>query len=463
MSKAPQPFVIDIYQDRVSGVYQVASPGVVPSAGVMPPVDRGDAPTNFRVPTHADAGWQWAPWGKDDRRPTNIREKVNLVPMAGQTMYRLMGMMYGNGLAYYRNSDLAGGVQNVQRHYEPEIERWIRRCRLAHSWLLPQFLGYRYHFNTFSQLIWNRRRDAITGIYHLDGEFCRKSRQDPRSLRSEYLFYSAGFADRHGNSLADGFAIPMLDWQDEEAYVAGMSGYKAAWHSHLRTPGTLYYATEPWAGLFRDKGWLDNAAAVPEIVHAMQRNQIMLKYQILVPMSYFTARYADWNSYTAQKKEELMDEIVSYIEDELADTKNAYKSITTFFSHDSMGKEMGKIEIVAIDDKIKRDSWVPTSNTADAQIVQGLGMHPSQIGLAPEGGKMGAGSGSDQREAWNSQISLNTLEQEIVLEPLNYVAQFNARTYPQWDVTFYIDHTHHTTTNNQESGLEPSPTTLLPE
>lgn len=458
------PITIDVFQDRRTGAYQVVNPLRNSNTDYLrPPLDNGQNPTTFRVPTEEQAGWLWAPWGKLDRLPTLIREKVDLVPMAGQTMYRLMGAMYGNGLAYYRNEDLKDGPQ-VQRAYDPVIEQWLRRCRLRHEWLLPQFLGYRYHFNAFSQLIFNRRRDQVTGIYHLDGEFCRKSRQDEVSLRCEQLYYSAEFASTYGRSLRRGFAIPMLDWQtDTRQWLERSGGYKAAWHSHLRTPGTIYYATMPWVGLFRDKGWLDNAAAVPEIVHAMQRNQIMLKYQIMIPMSFFQARYPDWNTYDSEKKEQLMDEITDYIEHELTDTQNAYKSITTFFSHDQMGKEVGKISIEAIDDKIKRDSWVPTSNTADAQIVQGLGMHPSQLGLAPEGGKMGAGSGSDQREAFNTMVNLNTLEQEIVLEPLNWAAAFNAQTDPRWDVTFFIDHTTHTTTNNQEDGLVPSPTTITPQ
>ena len=117
-----------------------------------------------------------------------------------------------------------------------------------------------------------------------------------------------------------------------------------------------------------------------------------------------------------------------------------------------------------MDDKIKSNAWVPSSEKADAQIVQGLGLHPSQVGLATEGGKMGSGSGSDQRESYNTGITLNTIEQEIVLEPLNWIAAFNAQTDPKnWDITFFIDHTIHTTTNVQESGLVPSPTTTVVE
>ena len=138
-------------------------------------------------------------------------------------------------------------------------------------------------------------------------------------------------------------------------------------------------------------------------------------------------------------------------------------TISAVFREDQMSRQSrGKIEIIAIDDKVKKDGWVPSSNAADAQIAQGMGLHPSQLGLAPEGGKMGAGSGSDQRESYNTVITTNTIDQQILLEPLNWAAQYNARrggdqiVDPEWDVTFYIDHTMHTTINNQESGLQPA-------
>jgi hypothetical protein len=133
---------------------------------------------------------------------------------------------------------------------------------------------------------------------------------------------------------------------------------------------------------------------------------------------------------------------------------------TVFKQNEISGAPIGKIEIISIDDKLKKDAWVPTSEIADAQIVQGFGVHPSQVGLAPQGGKMGAGSGSDQRETYNLGISLNNIEQQQILEPLNWLARYNARYNADWDVTFFIDHTHHTTTNDQESGLKPSETTL---
>jgi predicted nuclease of predicted toxin-antitoxin system len=204
---------------------------------------------------------------------------------------------------------------------------------------------------------------------------------------------------------------------------------------------------------------MDVAANVPKILSAMQRNQVSLKYQILIPESYFMIRHTEWSNYSKEQRDKEINSFVKKLNDMLSSPDNQFKSITTIFKDDpSFANALGTVEIKAIDDKIKANNWVPSSNTADAQIVQGLGLHPSQMGLAPEGGKMGAGSGSDQRESYNTQISLNTIDQQIILEPLNFISEYNG-----WGVTFFIDHTAHTTTNNQEDGLQPSDTTIISE
>jgi len=201
---------------------------------------------------------------------------------------------------------------------------------------------------------------------------------------------------------------------------------------------------------------MDASKTVPEIVNSMMKNQIRLKYQILIPESYFTIRYRDsWSTMGDEERSKKIDDLVSEIDNNLKSPDNAYISITTVFNYDAVTKtELGKIQIIAIDDKVKNDEWVPSSEKSDAQIVQGLGGHVSHVGLAPESGKMGSGSGSDKREMYNIEISSNTIDQQIILEPLNWIAQFNARTNPEWDVTFFIDHTRHTTINNQEDGMD---------
>lgn len=406
---------------------------------------------------------KWIEWGSNDKLPTEIREKIEKVPMAGTAIYKLISMMYGNGLAYYRNSDLQDGNLSPQRAYIPAVERFLKKNKIKNKWLTAQFADYRYYMNTFSELILNKRRDQIVGLYHKTAEFCRLSRQNEKTLNNDFLIYSADFAQGLAPTNDRRTEIPLFRWHDEEKFFKKLKGYKFAYHSRFETPGALFYARPFWLGLFRKNGWLDASASVPEIVNSMMRNQIVLKYQILIPETYFEVRHKDWSTYADEQKNKIINNLIDSINDSLSGTDNAYKSICSLFRQDISGNPLGKIEIIPIDDKMKKDNWVPSSEKADAQIVQGLGIHPSQIGLATEGGKMGAGSGSDQREGFNTAITLNTIDQEIVLEPLNYVAEFNKKNNPDWDITFFIDHTHHTTTNKQESGLVPSDNTITPQ
>lgn len=408
--------------------------------------------TQAPVPVESDTGYRWAPWGDRDDIPQRVRKAINRVPMAGVAIKKLIEMMYGNGIAYYRNSDLEQG-NRIQRAYSWKVHNWLQQNSIGTKFLPAQLADYRYYMSTFCELVLSADKQTITNIFHKPAEHCRLSKQNPSNMMTEFLLYSPDFSVL---TPRDENIKRLLLWHyyyDEERFFnKDLKGYKFAWHSYFPTPGMIYYPRPFWLGLFRDDGWLDVAASVPEVVNAMMRNQITIKYLVNVPETYFEVRHKDWRTYTDEQRNAHFTAVKDELNSELAGSTGGTMSIMNFFKQSANGEPIGKIEIIAIDDKIKRDSWVPSSNAADAQIVQSLGLHPSQIGLAPEGGKMGAGSGSDQRESLNAGITLNTLDQQIVLEPLNFIARFNAKTDPDWDITFYIDHTYHTTSNLMESG-----------
>jgi hypothetical protein len=427
-----------------------------------PKTDNSPTPTQAPIPPEIHSGYQWAPWGAGDCLPNDIQQKILSTPIAGEAVRRMMGMMYGNGLAYYRNQDLFSGDTKIKRFHYRGIEEWLKRNKLKTRWVIPQILDYRFFMNTFSDVIFNRRKDFITGLYHKSAPFCRLSKMDEKDLHIKHLIYSPYFGQGHPPSSNKRVAVPLLRWYDEENFLKKLSGRKFAYHSKMETPGSIYYATMFWIGLFQKDGWVDVNKAVPKVISAMMNNQVRLKYQILIPDTYFQIRHQnEWSGMDDKARQKIMDDLVDKINKDLSGTENAYVSITTFFREDPVSKEQsGIIKIIAIDDKVKSDSWVPSAEHSNAQIAMGLGMHPSQMGIGKSGGPLSAGSGSDQRESFNTGINLNTIEQEIILEPLNWIAQFNAKTDPNWDVTFFFDHTYHTTTNNQESGMQASQTTL---
>lgn len=466
MTQAIQPAaggVIHLDVVEVAGKLQaVYNQSPVNLAQLPPPgtLNTDAKATPGHAPRQIETGWRWAAWGRDDRWPTTVRLMVDKVPIAGATIDRLIKQLYGNGVAYYRNRDLETDPSKVTRAYIPTVHQFMLRNRINTEYIFSQFTDFRFTWNTFCEMIFSKDKRMVTNIYTKTAEHCRLSSQDEATARNLYLLYSPdfGYQTPEDSRIA---RVPLFQWDMEEEFLAILPGYKMAWHSRPGGRGIVNYAEPFWKGLVRPDGWMDASIRVPEVVNAMMKNQIILKYIIRIPETYFKIRHQNWDTYTDEQKSTFIEKQVAVWNTALKGTDNAFVSISTVFKqNDITGESIGKIEIEAVDDKIKKDEWVPSSETADAQIVQGFGMHPSQVGLQPAGGKMGAGSGSDQRETYNIGISTNNIEQQLILEPLNWIARYNAQFDPEWDITFFIDHTMHTTTNDQESGLKPSPTTL---
>lgn len=422
----------------------------------VPDGDRSTPP----VPSVTDNGTTWAYWGDDDRLPRTMREKVEGVPIAGATIDKKIKMMAGNGLVYYRQEDLQRDAANAQPVRLPEVDDWLEANRIETHYLPAQIADYCLPYNAFSQVVLDVAHRRVTNLFHMGAEHCRLKKARPETGNvPESVFHSYHFSYNTAQAKSNRMELPLYKWW-EPNWVAGLQGDTFAWHTAFPTPGMIYYARAWWLGLFKEGGWMDVSGQVSKIVAAMQKNQVSLKYIIYLPQSYFRALYASWDTMPHDERREKVQAKVDQINKYLAGTDNAMKSISCLFDENEVsGIHTGKIEVVAVDDKTKVGTWVPDSYAADAQIVQGLGMDPSQIGLAPEGGKMGAGSGSDKRESYNLMITLNTPDQRLILEPLNWVSRFNG-----WGVRFLMDHTAHTTTNNKESGLVASATpTGLPQ
>jgi hypothetical protein len=434
------------YNDVMTVVHDGMTTGQKISASTAKKADKTTPP----IPSWTDNGTRWAWWGDNDLLPTEMRQKVEAVPIAGATLARKIDMLQGNGIVYFNNADMAKGP-NVDRAHNQVVEDFLTDNRIQEEWFAAQCADYCLPYNSFSELIMSRDQKMITGLYHVSAEHARLSKANARN-EIDYLVYSMHYAFGTAQNDLNRIAIPLYKWYDREKFFNDLQGKKFAWHTRFPTPGLIYYARAWWLGLFKKKGWLDVSAQVPLIVQGMQTNQVALKYIIAIPEAYFIIRHADWHGYDNDRRQELIDAKVKDINDYLTGPDALFKSIAYVFKENEVtGLAMGKIEITAVDDKAKSGTWVPDSYAADAQIVQGFGMDPSQIGLAPQGGKMGAGSGSDKRESYNLMITLNTPDQRRILEPLNFISRFN-----KWGVTFAVDHTAHTTTNAQESGLQPS-------
>ena len=406
-------------------------------------------PKEANYPLEVDAGWQRAPWGINDDLPTRIRCKFEAETAGYPELLRQAKKLYGNGLWYYRVEDLAKGATELERAHLPEVEDWLEENEIRTKYLFPKILDHKLNANTFSEFVLSRNRGRIAGLFHKPAEYCRLSRQNRRTHRSDFLLFSYYYGQFGDPPKGEQLAIPLLTWYDKQGFFQRLRGDRFTYHNHIPTPGIVYYARQAWIGLVRENGWLDNAARVPEIINTMMTNQAIIKYQIKIPDTYFELRYYEtWATMSEAEREKKVDEYIAALNAKLTDTDNVYKTLASIYKQDPVtGGDVGFVEIIAIDDKMKKDQWVPTSEMADAKIVRALGGHPSTTGLKEGQNTMMGGSGSNQRELHNIELNQTTIDQEQLFWELNYTARFN-----RWGIRFAFDHTFHTTTNEQEDG-----------
>jgi len=116
------------------------------------------------------------------------------------------------------------------------------------------------------------------------------------------------------------------------------------------------------------------------------------------------------------------------------------------------GKQVSALTITAIDDKLKDGIYLPEAAAANSEILVAIGVDATLIGGAGiPGGALGAGSGSDKREAFLILQALSKTNRETTLEIFEFIQQYN-----NWDptITPSFENTILTTLDKNPTGTQ---------
>lgn len=402
-------------------------------------------PTNLKVSDSEDTDFSgYAPWGGDNLWPTKARLKLEKSTTAFPLIYKAVCMMYGDGIRYYRRK-IVDGKEVKNFDVDEKIDDFFQDNNI-NRFVIEQLMDYKFFGNAFAEFILSKNKKTITNVYHLEAEFTRLS--ELKGGKIKHIGYSGEWIDESVPA-----KIGLADYRDRsKKAITTAFNKKFAWHTFFPSPGRKYYAMPPHGAIYRDGGWLDYSNDVPEIMNVINKNQINIKYHIKIPYEYWTSMYQDWETYKQEKRDKIVDEKLLAMNKWLAGGKNAGKSFVSHFAIDPITrKPIAGWEIIAIDDKTKRDAYIPSCQEADMQVTRALGIDPSIAGLQPTGGKMGAGSGSDKRTAFHNAVSISKAEAEIIFEPLYLI-----RDYNEWgkDVRFGFAHDLPTTLDKNPTGTE---------
>lgn len=407
-------------------------------------------------------------WGLGNNLPQDIIAKANQSPELLTLISKMISFIYGRGVYYevYESAPTGTTRPKYVDGFDQEVEDWIA-FNQPNNYLLESISDLVWFNNAFAEMIKNKKGNKIVQLVHDEAAFCRFSRQNDQGFCPS-VFVNANWPSA---TYADPLTteVPALNPKD---FNKALTAFNAAFSKFIyplsfHTPGRSVYKQSNWHSIFSSR-WYDVSILIPVLKHALMKYMMTIKYIIEVPAQFWinTAKDKgqDWEKLTYGEKKALRKLINEEMNDFLTGAENAGKSFLSTYGWDqAKATAIPGIKITALDDKMKDGAWIEDSQEASTHFIKALDFTPSIAGNTTGGG-MGAGSGSDAQVQFN--ILNNSLEpkRDKVLEPLNFIAQYNGWTKRLPGFRFRIREYQLNTLdqNHNRTNVLPSPNSVDP-
>ena len=218
--------------------------------------------------------------------------------------------------------------------------------------------------------------------------------------------------------------IPLVDIWGDPMDLKERKEFKFIYPLAYPTEDEIFYPLVDWNAA-RESGWFDVAQAVAKAKKALFGNKITANLHVSIPSSWWVWKYPDFNEMDPAKRKKTMDFEYDQFEKRMVGVDKSGNSIfTTFPSGPDVGGEYKDWTITAIENKIPDGMFNADSNEASSHLLYALGMDPAIIGSQP-GSKLGAGSGSDKRVAFNIYLDTILAHMNLILEPFPFIGRYN--------------------------------------
>jgi hypothetical protein len=295
-------------------------------------------------------------------------------------------------------------------------------------------------FDGFVEFIFNKDpyNQKIVMIRQKEVAFSRLSEQNQETGEIEWHGYSAKWDQGTPDDL---IVTPFLDrdcpiydlkkkkgiYPDEKTGKLKDTGDKRFVMSlALPTPGRFYYSKPYWWSIFQS-GWFDFACAIPRFKKALIKNQMVLKYHVLINTKFWDKLYKSEGITEEKKKADRKKQFLDQLNLFLSGEDNAGKSFVSHFQYDQVKSyEEQDIIIKTIESFFKGGEYLEDSEEASNAICYAMGVHPSLQGASPGKGK--SINGTEARELFIIKQALTKPIRDMLLLPLYVIKSIN-----KWD------------------------------
>lgn len=379
-----------------------------------------------------------ASWGKNNDYPQQVLKEVKKNGALSSGLRFLRKAHYGNGLVLFKNEVSENGKKEpkiVPASELTDINAFFRKSQMNRFWK-ETIADLEWFSIAFPEYILSNNFHTINRVKRQKTAWCRFEMMNEENGLVEHVYISEKFGKGSSVDVESEFVekIPLIDsyWSADEVreYCKANKITKFIRPVFYPLIDEAYYPESEWHAVLKS-GWLDVANSVPALKKALFTNQMTIKNLIEIDEQYYVNVYAEeWVKMTVDQRKKIRTELVDSINAGLVGNEKAGKSIQSMMYTNGQGQQVSAIKITVIDDKLKDGSYLPEAEAANSEGLFSLGVDPTLIGAGIPGGKLGAGSGSDKREAFTILSALYKTNRETTLEIFEFIQEYN-----KWDET----------------------------
>lgn len=401
-----------------------------------------------------------ASWGKNNDYPQQVIKEVEKNGTAISALRFSRKAHYGNGLVLLKNEVSDSGKKDpkvIPLTEVPAINDFFRKSQMNRFWK-ETITDLEWFSIGFPEYILSNNYQTINRVKRQKTAWCRFEMMNEENGLIEYVYISEKFGKGGSVDVTSQYVekVALIDsyWSADEVREYCKANKITKFIRPIFYPllDKAYYPESEWHAILKS-GWLDVANSVPALKKALFANQMTIKFIIEIDEQYYKNIYAeDWTRMKVDERKKIRQDLVDSINDSLVGNEKAGKSIQSMKYTNSEGKQVSALTITAIDDKLKDGIYLPEAAAANSEILVAIGVDATLIGGAGiPGGALGAGSGSDKREAFLILQALSKTNRETTLEIFEFIQQYN-----NWDASIIpsFENTILTTLDKNPTGTQ---------
>lgn len=392
-------------------------------------------------------------WGVDNLEPLHILNDIKRTPALQAIFSRKAELLYGNGVKLGKVDGYdANGNEIIVPVVDEKVTAWLKMAGF-NLYMLKAVNSFYIMENLFPEFIKSKDKKTIAAINLQKSVYCRWGKKSETDGLVKKMFLHSDWKTA-GLVGKDAIILDVMNEYYPMEHFRDHAGYKMIYrYQNITEEDKEYYSVPRWNAV-RNSKWLSVAQRIPEFKDSIFDKQMSIKYVINTDRAWWEWKYPEFKDLKHEARLEIMKKERASMEAMLSGENNAGKSIWTTGFTTAEGKQIKGLEITELGSRFGSNDYIEDVQEATSQLFLATNMPATLMGVSM-GKKMGAGSGSDIREAYNMYVPSQKIYRDILLEPWHKAFEYNKfpsdlRLYFSYNTITTLDQHTETKTQNQQ-------------